>query len=724
MKFFCHWLLTGLILVAQSVCGQENAVPNRELRGVWVATVFSLDWPKTTGVAAQKNELINILDKARETNLNAIFLQIRTECDALYNSNHEPWSRYLTGAQGQDPGYDPLAFAIEEAHKRGLELHAWMNPFRVNASTNPSQVYSNDHISQTHPEWMLEFSTGQKILNPALPETRSYIASVVVDVVGNYNVDGIHFDDYFYPYPGSGFPGITNEDADDFAMYGGGFTDIGDWRRHNINQTVQLVQDEIKKVNPALRFGISPFGIWKNGVPAGITGLDAYNVIYADATHWLQNGSVDYVAPQLYWPIGGSQDFRKLLEWWAGQAFDASRHIYAGHTLKDITSSSGRNGRSIAMLENALGDQKGKDSFYRTKQSVDEVPNQIAIVRENETKNALGSIFFRVADLMANPAGFTDYIKEEVYPYPAAPPAMGWLPGDPPAAPTGLVYQTDEASGNVILQWERGTGNAHNFKRYIVYRLPDASGQVPAEGAIYDITVSEQTEVAYKDLPAGQSWWAIAELGPTNQSSALSNIISIEKVIELPQVPVIMLPAEQVSSSDQTFIRFEWAEQPGIVSYHYQLATNADFISPIEDDSQLDGSTTARLFTNLEDGKYYFRIKASNEGGSSDWSPTFTVTLGSPVTGIENSEYIDHLHLYPNPSSKGVVYITLNLKRSASVSFDVVSLAGKRALSQPVGFYNRGEHRIELDCHALAKGFYMIRLSVNQSHYTKRLILN
>ncbi|TRX48610.1 family 10 glycosylhydrolase [Fulvivirga sp. M361] len=721
---FSSFLYLCLCMLFKSVSAQNIALPNREFRAVWVSTVFKLDWPKASSIQDQKNELISLLDKTRDANLNAVLLQVRTECDALYTSAFEPWSRYLTGTQGQDPQYDPLAFAIEEAHKRGLELHAWMNPFRVNASTSASTVYSEDHVSKTHPEWLLEFSTGQKILNPALPEVRDYIASVVVDVVNNYAVDGVHFDDYFYPYPSAGFSGISNEDADDFITYGGEFADIKDWRRHNINEAIQLVQNEIKKADARVRFGVSPFGIWKNGVPNGIIGLDAYNVIYADATHWLQNGSVDYITPQLYWPIGGNQDFKKLLEWWAEKASASSRHLYAGHTLSDISSSSNPNGRSIAILEATVKTRARESSNHRVMQSIKEVPNQISIVRDNNDKNALGSVFFRASNLTSNPSGFTDNLKATIYPYPAAPPEMDWLPVDKPSAPENLVYQINEGSGNAVLQWTRSAGNTFNFKRYIVYRLKDATGDVPATDAIYDITVSEGKEIPYADIPAGLSYWSIAELGENNQASPLSNIVSIEKTITLPQTPSITLPDQQSTTSNEKFIRFEWEEQPDIISYHYQLATNSEFTTLLDENSELNGTAKAKLFSNLGNGTYYFRIRASNEAGPSNWTPVYTIVLGDPVTGIEHNPYLDHITLYPNPSSGNDVHLYITLKKSSQISVDIIALAGNRKMQVAPQHYDQGEHEIKVDCRSLPKGLYVLRLKTDGFRQTKRMILN
>lgn len=721
MKKIYTLLVTIFILTGHA--GAQNEIPNREFRGAWVTTVYGLDWPENVGLSQeeQKSRLRTLLDDLKDAGLNAVLFQVRTECDALYNSNYEPWSRWLTGTQGQGPGYDPLTFAIEETHKRGMELHAWMNPYRVNASAG---TFSNDHVSNTHPEWILEFSTGDKILNPGLPEVREYIADVVTDVVVNYDVDGVHFDDYFYPYPDDGFSGITNEDETTYITYGGSFDNIEDWRRDNINKTIEGVNSAIKGEKAYVRFGVSPFGIWKNGVPAGVTGLSAYDVIYADAPHWLENGTIDYLTPQLYWVIGGNQDFSKLLPWWSEKAFNAGKHLYSGHTLDKITSSS-TNGRSIAQYERAARQGKKSSSNARTLQTAQEVPNQIEIVRDNQDKNALGSVFFRAEFVSDNPHGFTDYLKANTYTRPAAPPAMTWLPEMKPLAPENLTYQINEATGDAELQWNRSSGNTYDFKRYVIYQLANASGTINPTNAVQDIVVTEDNTVPYADIPVGISHWGVVELGLTNTTSDISNIVTIEKIVPLPNVPSITLPTMVESSSNETFIRIEWASQPAIVYYHYQLAANSDFTTILEENAELEGSATARLFSNIESGTYYFRLRASNEEGWSEWTATYKIERGTEVTGLSSHDYLNYLSLYPNPSAgRQFVNLNVSLSRHADLSIEITSLMGKQNIALASKEYRAGDHSIKINCETLPKGLYLLQLKSKEFQHTKRLIIN
>lgn len=524
-------LLIAILFSSLFLSASAQTSPNRELRGVWVATVSNLDWPvKGASAESQKAALQTMFDKIKEANLNVVFFQIRTECDAFYNSSKEPWSRFLTGTQGVSPGYDPLAFAIEEAHKRGLELHAWLNPYRVNASASSSVTYAANHISRTRPEWLLGFSTGKKILNPGLPEVRQYVASVVKEVAENYAIDGIHFDDYFYPYPEGSFTGITNEDAQTFSMYGSGFSNIKDWRRNNVNETMRLVAEQLAATRPDIRFGISPFGIWKNGVPAGISGMDAYNVIYADPLNWLENHYVDYLAPQLYWAIGGAQDYRALLEWWAGKAFNSSRHLYSGHAI------------------------------YNTTFTAQEVPNQISITRANNDQNALGAVLYRASNLTGNLNNIFTTLKSATFSTPAAPPAMPWKDVQKPAAPAALAVNVSEATGAYTITWQRDPANINTFKRYILYNLsaPVTSTSEIPDGSVRAFTVSESFTVAAEDVPMQGPYWAVTELSSGNVESDLSQMVTAGGVTaiagKIERKPIIVYPNP---ATDRFYVEFE-----------------------------------------------------------------------------------------------------------------------------------------------------------------------
>ncbi|HSB63595.1 MAG TPA: family 10 glycosylhydrolase [Thermoanaerobaculia bacterium] len=298
----------------------------RELRGVWVATVGNLDWPSAPGLSAarQRQELVALLDTLAALNANAVILQVRPAADALYPSALEPWSEVLSGTQGvpPEPLWDPLAFAIERAHARGLELHAWFNPYRARTAT-PISPAAADHVSRRRPDLVKVY--GKQIwMDPGEEDVATHSLAAILDVVKRYDVDGIHLDDYFYPYPEKDAAGNLVEFPDDpsFAKYvaSGGALGREDWRRWNVNTFVKRLHGEVKALKEKVRVGISPFGIWRPGRPAQVKGFDAYEEISADARTWLQRGWVDYLAPQLYWPIGQKeQSFPALLAWWAGQ---------------------------------------------------------------------------------------------------------------------------------------------------------------------------------------------------------------------------------------------------------------------------------------------------------------------------------------------------------------------------------------------------------------------
>ncbi|HDT12076.1 MAG TPA: T9SS type A sorting domain-containing protein [Candidatus Marinimicrobia bacterium] len=434
-----------------------SASPKEEFRAVWVATVSRLDWPSSSVASSQQSQMISILNSLKNYKFNAMIFQVRPACDAFYASEIEPWSNWLTGTEGQAPSpfYDPLEYAIEEAHARGIEVHAWLNPYRAktgNAGTSPNHVFNK------HPEWILtvgskDGDTGIRslderelpaakaptyILDPGKAAVREYVLSVIVDIATRYDIDGIHMDDYFYPYSGMG-----NEDAETFTEESRGFTNIGDWRRDNVNLLIKGIHDTLQAINPRIKFGMSPFGIWKNGTPPGIVGLDAYNVIYCDAVKWLNEQWIDYITPQLYWPFGGGQDYGKLMPWWAGIAANNDRHLYVGQAAYRITN-----------------------------WTADEMPRQVRLNRSTEA--SLGSVFFRYANTPGgNPLGFRDSLRTNYYKFSAVPPTMTWKDSLPSPAPKNFQINFD--GDNAILTWEHGDMTAahdDSAARYLVYKWP------------------------------------------------------------------------------------------------------------------------------------------------------------------------------------------------------------------------------------------------------------
>jgi uncharacterized lipoprotein YddW (UPF0748 family) len=305
------------------------------MRGLWVASVANTDWPSEPGLSAraQYEELTGILDLAVRSRLNAVLLQVRPTADAFWPSPYEPWSAYLTGAQGRDPGWDPLGTAVHEAHRRGLQLHAWCNPYRISTGTRLDAL-APDHPARRNPDWVVPYG-GRLHYNPGLPEVRAHVASAVLDAVRRYPLDGLHFDDYFYPYP------VRGERFDDDAAYAahGDGLDRAAWRRRNVDVLIRGLHDRVRELRPEAVFGVSPFGVWRNRVtdPEGSAtsaGVQTYDDLYADVRRWVREGWLDYVAPQLYWPIGfAAADYAELVGWWARQVEGTRTRLYVGEAV-------------------------------------------------------------------------------------------------------------------------------------------------------------------------------------------------------------------------------------------------------------------------------------------------------------------------------------------------------------------------------------------------------
>jgi uncharacterized lipoprotein YddW (UPF0748 family) len=425
-------LLAAFVLVRLTL-GAAPTPPPRELRGMWVATVGNIDWPSKPGlpVDTQKAELRTLLDGARKLNLNTVIFQVRTACDAFYESPTEPWSEYLTGRMGEapKPAWDPLAYAVEEAHHRGLELHAWFNPFRVRYHQTVSPA-SQNHVSKTHPEWVRTY--GRYLwLDPGEPKAREYSLDVIRDVVRRYDVDGVHIDDYFYPYPeyapGFVIP-IQFPDGAAYSRYhgSGGRLDLADWRRENVNKFVEQLYTAVHEEKAWVKVGISPFGIWRPNVPAGIKGLDAYNLLFADARRWLESGWCDYMAPQLYWAMNKrQQSFEGLLAWWIAQN-RSDRLVIPGIASASI----------------------GKD------RDAADVANQIRAARASN--GASGVLFWNASSLRDNLGGVAQGLTRELFSRPALLPETPWLGASGPAAPK---LSTDlRADGRrLIVDWNIAT---------------------------------------------------------------------------------------------------------------------------------------------------------------------------------------------------------------------------------------------------------------------------
>lgn len=397
----------------------------REFRGMWIATVANIDWPSQAvlPVQTQQQELVNLLSIAEQTRLNAVILQVRAAGDALYPSQLEPWMRSLSGQQGTDPGYDPLAFAVQEAHARGLELHAWFNPFRAGNLSDTLRL-AETHFAKRRPDLLRRYCT-QLWFDPGEPDVQAHALAVISDVIRRYDVDAVHLDDFFYPYPNPNCPNLDFPDSAGYARFlaEGGSLSKGDWRRSNVNRFVERLYQEVRGLSPHVKVGISPFGIWRPGNPAGVTGLDAYASIYADSRRWFAEGWVDYFAPQLYWSIASTgQSFPALLDWWREQN-DQRRHLWPG----------------LASYRVADGTSSAFSSM--------EIPNQITLVRQQQATRiggASGTILYNGSSVRTDRGGFRSTLIETLYANAAIPPATTWLDATAPAAPELAVTRTSE----------------------------------------------------------------------------------------------------------------------------------------------------------------------------------------------------------------------------------------------------------------------------------------
>ncbi|MDX2246666.1 MAG: family 10 glycosylhydrolase [Bacteroidia bacterium] len=452
-KKFMHRLprIFFLLTLSLTACFPAFSQPlKREFRGVWIATVKNIDWPYSIESfgGEQKDNLRELIDFHHQKGMNAVIFQVRPSSDAFYNSRFEPWSEWLTGKQGQAPSplYDPLEVAIEEAHKRGMALHAWFNPYRAVMDWKPNKVLDPTHIARLKPEWMLQYGNNL-YFDPGIPEARDYVINVIMDVVQRYDIDAVHFDDYFYPYQitGTEFP-----DTLSYKTYGASFSDKNEWRRNNVTTFVHMLRDSMLIYKPEVLFGISPFGVWRNQDmdPEGSAtraGQTSYDHLYADILLWLEKGWIDYVAPQIYWSIGyPPAAFDVLAEWWNAHSY--GKHVYIGHGPYKVGNNADTNWNNPS-----------------------EIPNQIRMTRY--LPEIQGSIFFSSKRLEENPLGVTDSLTTSLYRYPALLPEIRWVDDE---APKPLPEGLDPASHKegIVLNWYPPTDSGAKY--FAIYRKQGA----------------------------------------------------------------------------------------------------------------------------------------------------------------------------------------------------------------------------------------------------------
>ncbi|MDE9366098.1 family 10 glycosylhydrolase [Luteipulveratus sp. YIM 133132] len=425
-------------------CPTQATTPKRDLRAMWVASVTNIDWPSKPGLSVQqqKDELLAWFDLAVKQRHNAVILQVRPTADAFWPSAYEPWSKYLTGVAGQDPGWDPLGFAVTQAHQRNLELHAWFNPYRVSMDTNVNALAPN-HPGRQHPDWIKAYG-GKLYYNPGNPDARRYSVEAILDAVRRYDIDAVHFDDYFYPYP---VAGQTFDDSAEYAKYGNGMS-LADWRRNNVTTFMREVRDGIRRIRPHTELGVSPFAIWRNKAtdPEGsdtTAGAQTYDDLYADTRKWVREELLDYITPQVYWSRGfAAADYEKVTDWWARQVTGTRVRLYIGQATYKVA---------------ANADPKWSN------------PGELSSHLEFNTRypQVQGNIYFSAVQVRADRLGATTLLNDTWYTRPALTPAAPWL-DDVPGAPREPVVV--HATGGRVT-WV-ATPSATS---YAIYRVPSGT---------------------------------------------------------------------------------------------------------------------------------------------------------------------------------------------------------------------------------------------------------
>ncbi|MET9020965.1 family 10 glycosylhydrolase [Actinopolymorpha sp. NPDC004070] len=434
----------------------DPGVPKRQFRAVWIASVANIDWPSRPGlsVTEQQAEYRALLDDAERNRFNAVVVQIRPTADAFWPSPYEPWSSWLTGTQGRDPGYDPLEFAVREAHARNLEFHGWFNPYRVSMGTDPS-VLTPDHPARVHPDWIVSYG-GKLYYNPGIPEVRRFCEDAIMDAVRRYDLDGVHFDDYFYPYPVGTTP--FGDDAT-YEQYGDGFADKASWRRNNIDLLIQELGSRIKDAKPWVKFGVSPFAVWRNQAtdPEGsatTAGVQTYDDLAADTRKWVREEWIDYIVPQVYWSIGfAPADYAVLVPWWSEQVAGTDVQLFIGQATYKV-------GTSTQSPEWSDPDEMSRHLTFN-----------------REYPQVLGDVYFSAKDVRANRLDHMDIVRAEHYSRPALVPVAEQLGGHAPARP--LLAAAEPVADGIRLTWVARPPDEPAPTSYAVYRF-DGRGPVDA----------------------------------------------------------------------------------------------------------------------------------------------------------------------------------------------------------------------------------------------------
>ncbi len=617
MKKTLQIILTVFFLCSTMAAQAESV--KREFRGAWLSTVWAIDWPSTrddteSAAKAQKAEMIKLLDRYVSSNVNVCFFQVRGMSDAFYKSKYEPWSQYLCGERGLEPTYDPFAFVIEECHKRGIECHAWINPYRYSTASNNHGTGEEDYAT-THPDWLINCG-GTVILNPGMPEVRQRICDVVSDIMSKYDVDGIVFDDYFYV---NGYT-LDSHDQTLYDAYLAGLDSTqtplerADWRRDNVNQMVKDVYRTIKDKKPWVRFGISPAGVAasnasvaaKYGVSPCPSGSDwQYNGLYSEPVQWLMDNSIDYISPQVYWTIGSNNDYSKIVPWWGMVAHKFNRHNYTSASLSSLT------GTTIKMP--GATDVEKYRMAAATNYDAYETVAEININRESAKEGAPGMVFFSTRSMTAK--NFITILTQDVYSRKALVPALTWHKAEEQGLVTDLVANGQE------LTWSY----AKSGLRYNVYAMPKAAREDVHKLATSEYLVGTSYTQSYT-LPDGisASTHAIAVCVFDRYGNEFAPRFVGEALAEKATV-TLLSPADGADVLLPGWL--SWEPVVDAMAYTVEVAYDADFTELIAQAQTDTAALLTQKFSALDGSKKtYWRVRAHKANAESAISETRSFT--------------------------------------------------------------------------------------------------
>jgi uncharacterized lipoprotein YddW (UPF0748 family) len=638
--------------------------PKRELRGAWIATYANIDWPSNGATSAQEQSTyIQRVEEHRITGMNAVYVQIRSQCDAMYPSAFEPWSRDLTGTQGTPPNpyYDPLEFMITETRKKGMEFHAWFNPYRALASattTNLNALHST-HLINTQSSWILDCTTGstvQKILNPGLPQVWEHVIKVVMDVVRRYDVDGIHFDDYFYPNPAL----TTYNDDATFAANSRGIATKAEWRRSNVDTLIRRLGDSIRSVKPWVKFGISPSGIWLsqnndpvNGSNTSSGATQHYKDLFCNSRLWMQQGWIDYLMPQVYWFIGQSgSDYNILVPWWNNNSF--SRHMYIG------------------LAGYKVGDMAQNAAFAT---NTSQIPSQVRLNRLQT--NIRGQVVYNTTSLRNNPLGFRDSLQQNFYNKSAMLPTMAWKDNIAPQPATALTI-TLQGDNSRRLNWTNptpSTDSLQRVKRIAIYRSTNSVVDISNSNNLIAITWNDAVEYTdAESLPVNNYYYVVTTLDRLYNESTASNVASFGPL------PLQMVQFVAWKNGANT-AQLQWTTANEVNIEKFEIQRSVDGVNFIAVQNVAAGlqryMVTDKFSTNS--GTLYYRLKVMEKDGSHTYSAIRTINLNDTKTAIK---------VFPTIVAAGQQMQLIIPKANGQKSIRWLSTDGKQVAVTVVQFAN------------------------------------